>query len=254
MENDINSALPIRSRDDIIDERVLVKLQDGDDPNLEGSTVQVSEKKLHVRNHGKDSDGTDQEILLSQQGHLQSNGAYDATENKRPSSQGLVASDRDSSPSEQTMVKRPTAKDGADNSVCLDVSLHDETGANYTEANPLPVVPIETVGNSVDVFNESTAIAKNSSANHDYTPATSFKNLEVECSGSGLARFELQVETGVGTGVFDTVMVKFNSTANPNLKLNYGKLVAAGVIIRVEKTNLDNQAQNLYTQLTGLEC
>ena len=95
---------------------------------------------------------------------------------------------------------------------------------------------------------------KNNSANHDYTTVNQFKNLEVDCSGSGYARFELQVETGPATGVFSTVMVKFNSTAQPNLKLAYNKLVASGLIVRVVKTNVDNQSQNLYSQITGLEC
>jgi len=209
---------------------------------------------LHIRSHGKDSDGTDKEMLLSQEGHSLSNGEYDVSNNKRPSSQGLIVSDRSASPNEQTMSKRPSAVSGEGDSVCLDVSLHDESGQNYTELNPLPVVQIETVGDSVDLFNESTAVAKNASANHDYTTVSQFKNLEVECSGSGYARFELQVETGPATGVLNTIMVKFNSTAQPNLKLNYSKLVATGLIIRVVKTNLDNQSQNLYTQITGLEC
>lgn len=251
--SDIDSGLPVRSYQDS-DERVLVKLQDGENPSLPDSSVQITEKKVHTRNHGKDSDGTDREILLSQQGHQQSNGLYDVNDNKRPSSQGIVASERSASPNEQTMSKRPSAVNGEGDSICLDVSLHDEAGLNYTETNPLPVVPIETVGDSVDVFNESTAIAKNSSANHDYTTVNQFKNLEVDCSGSGYARFELQVETGPATGVFNTVMVKFNSTAQPNLKLAYNKLVASGLIVRVVKTNLDNQSQNLYSQISGIEC
>ena len=251
--SDFNSQLPVRSKQDI-DERVLVKLQDGESPDLPDSQVRISEKKIHTRIHAKDSDGTDREVLLSQEGHVQSNGEYDVNENKRPSSQGIVVSDRTASPSEVSMVKRPTAVDGEGESVCLDTSLHDQDGNAYDLQNPLPVVPVETVGVSVDEFNQSTAVLRNDSDNHDYVVLTTFKNLEVECSGSGYARFELQVETGPSSTVFNPVMVKFNSTAKPNVKLKYGKTVPTGAIIRVVKTNLDNQAQNLYSQITGLEC
>ena len=94
MSTEIESGLPVRSYQDTVDERVLTKIQDGDSPGAAGSTTQVSEKKLHVRNHSKDSDGTDREQLLSQEGHSLTNGDYDGTLNKRPSSQGQILHDR----------------------------------------------------------------------------------------------------------------------------------------------------------------
>ena len=50
-------------------------------------------------------------------------------------------------------------------------------------------------------------------------------------------------------------MVKFNSTSNPNceIKLKKPKAIASGSIIRVVKTNLDNQAQDLYSVINGVE-
>jgi hypothetical protein len=251
---DYNSQLPVRSKDDL-DERVLIKVQDGDDPSGVGKTQEVSEKKAHVRNFSKDSDGNDQEQLLSQEGHTQSNGDYDATTNKRPSSQGLIVSDRDASPSESTMNKRPTAVVGEGDSICLDISLHDQDGNYYDANNPLYVVSTDDPADEIISFDQAVAIVKDASANHDYTTTSEFRSLNVEASASGKARFELQAETAAASGVFETVGVKFNSTSNPNVefKLTKPKSVPSGAIIRVVKTNLDNQAQDLYSTINGIE-
>ena len=254
MATDYNSQLPVRSKDDI-DERVLIKIQDGDTPGGANETMTVSEKKAHVRAHGSDSDGNDLELLLSQEGHTQSNGDYDAANNKRPSSQGLIASDRDAAPGETTMNKRPTAVAGDDDKIALDVAMSDSQGNAITEANPLPTYQAESPGDELDDFNDADAVAKDATANHDYTVTAlkTLKSIKAPCSASGKARFELQVETGVATGIFIGVAVGFNSTANPNLVLEYKKSVAAGIIVRVAKTNLDNQAQSLYSQIQGIE-
>ncbi len=254
MATDYNSQLPVRSKDDL-DERVLIKIQDGDNPSGANETMTVSEKKAHVRSHGSDSDGNDQEVLLSQEGHTQSNGDYDAATNKRPSSQGLIASDRAAAPDETTMNKRPTAVAGDDDKVAMDVAISDSQGNAITEANPLPVYAAESPGDEIDDFNDADAVAKDATANHDYTVTAlkTFKAIGIPCSASGKARFELQIEDGVGAGTFTGVAVGFNSTANPNLVLEYKKSVAAGIIIRVAKTNLDNQAQSLYSQIQGVE-
>ena len=255
--SDYDSQLPVRSKQDI-DERVLVKFQDGDDPSGTGKTVEVSEKKAHIRSFNKDSDGVDQEVLLSQEGHSLTNGDYDATTNKRPSSQGLVVSDRDAAPSESTMNKRPTAVAGEDDSVCVDIALHDGDGQKYDEDNPIPVYVAEPPADEIDDYDQSVAVAKDGEANHDYvtTAGKRFKSIEADCSASGKARFELQIEdlilTG-GAGTFTTAMVKFNSTANPNVTFKYAKPLEADVGVRIVKKNLDNQPQDLYSQIRGLE-
>lgn len=252
--SDYNSQLPVRSKQDI-DERVLVKLQDGSDPGASGSTLEVSEGKAHVRAHGKDSDGADKEILLSQEGHTQSNGAYDATNNKRPSSQGVIASERSASPSESTMTKRPTSVSGDDDKVALDVAISDSQGNRIDENNPLPVYQAESPGDEIDSYHEAVDVASDATGTHSYTVTAlkTLKKIKAWGSASGKARFELQVETAPSAGTFTTVMVKFNSTANPNVDFCYGKSVAAGVIIRLLKTNLDNQAQSVYSQISGVE-
>jgi len=252
--SDIDSQLPVRSVQDV-DERVLVKHQDGDDPGGVGKTQEISEKKAHVRNFSKDSDGTDQEVLLSQEGHTQSNGDYDAVNNKRPSSQGLIVSDRDAAPSETTMNLRPTAVVGEDDTVSQDVAMRHSNGDHIDEENPLPTYQAESPGDEIDNYKVDPAIAKGAFSNHDYTVtvAKDLKSIGVECSASGYAKFELQIETGVATGIFNAVATNFNSTAKPDCDLNYKLKVAAGIIVRVVKTNLDNQTQDLYTQIQGIE-
>lgn len=254
---DYDSGLPIRSEADGTDERVLTKIQDGADPGGVDKTLEVSERKAHVRVHGKDSDSADQEVLLSQEGHVQSNGDYDATTNKRPSSQGLITSDRSASPSETTMNQRPTAvasTDG-DNAVALDAAIRHSDGNHIDEENPLAVYMAESPAEEVEDFDQASAVAKDASANHDYTVTAlkDLKSLEVFCSASGKCRAELQIETGVAAGTFTTVAVGFNSTSNPNFTLKYSKKVAAGIIVRVVKSNRDQQAQDLYSQIKGLE-
>lgn len=253
--SDYNSQLPIRSEADGTDERVLVKIQDGDNPGGANETATVSEKKVHTRGHGKDSDGTDQETLHSQEGHLLTNGDYDATNNKRPSSQGVIASDRDASPSETTMNKRPTAVAGNDDKVALDVAISDSSGNRFDENNPLPVFQTANPGDEVNNYDQAVDTASDGSTNHDYTIAATseFRQLKVSCSASGKARFELQIETGIGAGTFTTAQVCFNSTANPNCEMSYEPAVQTGRIIRVVKTNLDNQPQDVYTTIKGIE-
>jgi hypothetical protein len=255
MATDFDSQLPIKSIQDGLDERVLVKIQDAEDPSGAEKGVQVSEKKAHVRVHAKDSEGADKQVLLSQEGHVQSNGDYDAATNKRPSSQGLIASDRDASPSETTMNKRPTAIAGNDDKVAMDVAISDSQGNRIDENNPLAIYLAESPAEEVDDYNDADAIASGASANHDYTvtASTTFKSLEFEGSASAKAKWDLQIEDGVGAGTFTTVATRFNSTANPNISGKYKKGIAAGVIIRIVKTNLDNKAQSVYSEIKGLE-
>lgn len=254
---DYNSQLPVRSKQDA-DERLLIKIQDGDSPGGANETATVSEKKLHVRVHAEDSDGNDLQPLLSQEGHVQSNGDYDATNNKRPSSQGLIASDRDASPSETTMNKRPTAVVGDNDKVALDVAISDSSGNHFSDSNPLPVyITEDDPGTEITDFSEAVDIAAAASSNHDYTvtAAKNLRALNVEASASGKAKFELQIETAAAAGTFNTIGVQFNSTATPNVvfRLNKPVPVAAGVIVRLIKTNLDEQAQSIYSTINGVE-
>jgi len=112
-------------------------------------------------------------------------------------------------------------------------------------------------GSSVNDYNTAAALAAAASSNHDYT-VTALKTLnfnQVWASASGKLRVQVQVETGVATGVFITRFVAFNSTAAPVIDLDIENdiQVAAGVRVRVIRTNLDNQAQDVYSTIGGSE-
>jgi hypothetical protein len=119
------------------------------------------------------------------------------------------------------------------------------------------VVTSSVAGTPVCDYNTAAAVAAAASSNHSYT-VTAGKTLKmtgVLATASGKAKVEVQVETGVATGVYNTKFVAFNSTATPNMQVfpTGDIMVAAGVRVRVIRTNKDNQAQDLYSTIEGSE-
>lgn len=130
-------------------------------------------------------------------------------------------------------------------------------GADVSATNPVPVTMEASPGTHVNDYKDAAAIAANATDNHDYT-VTAGKTLhltQVESSASGKARMQIMVETGVATGVFTTSFTQFNSTADTNMsvRLTNDISVAAGVRVRVAMQNRDNQAQDLYSTISGYE-
>lgn len=119
------------------------------------------------------------------------------------------------------------------------------------------VVSDSSPGTPINNYNTAAALAAAASSNHDYTvTALMTLNLnQVWASASGKLKIQVQIETGVATGVFNTFFVGFNSTAAPqiDLDINNAPAVAAGVRVRVIRTNLDNQAQDVYSTISGFE-
>lgn len=146
--------------------------------------------------------------------------------------------------------------DAAQDSV--EVWLNDASGNPFTTSNPLPVViSSDAPGDEINSYQTNAAVASGATSNHDYT-VTALKTLllsQVWASASGKMKIQIQVETGVATGTFNTRFVGFNSTANPNIdvQLRSPISVAAGVRVRVIRSNLDNQAQDLYSTISGQE-
>lgn len=115
----------------------------------------------------------------------------------------------------------------------------------------------DPAGDEINNYDTTSAVAGGASDNHDYT-VTALKTFyvkRVDASGSGKMKIEIQTETGVATGVFNTKFVQFNSTANPNMTIEMPSplVVAAGVRVRVIRTNRDNQAQDVYSTISGQE-
>lgn len=131
-------------------------------------------------------------------------------------------------------------------------------GADVSATNPVPVViSVDNPGTEVNNYNTASAVAAGATSNHDYT-VTAGKTLlltQIEASASGKMKIEVQIETGVATGVFNTRFVQFSSTAETNMSISLRApiAVAAGVRVRVIRTNKDNQAQDVYSTICGQE-
>lgn len=132
------------------------------------------------------------------------------------------------------------------------------SSAAVSVSNPVPVSISSTIpGTAIQNYNTVASVAAAATSNHDYT-VTAGKTLNLQrvwASGSGKLKVEVQVETGVATGVFTSKFVGFNSTATPNIDITVvsSLAVAAGVRVRVIRTNKDNQSQDVYTTIEGTE-
>lgn len=254
---DYNSGLPVRTEADGTDERLHVKIVDGTTPSQRA--IVDTDGNVHIEVHGNDPAGTDRVLRLSELGALTPDGVYDVANNTKPGNLGLIASTRNAAPSDTTQTQRVTAVTGTSpNTVrALDISLHDEDGNPYTAANPLPVTVSESEGVEINDYNTAAAVAAAATSNHDYT-VTALKTLtftQFSAAASGKCKIVVSVETAVASGTFTPKWVMFNSTANPNMQMTIREpmTVAAGVRVRIARTNLDNQPQDLYSTISGHE-
>lgn len=251
---DYNSSLPVRTEADGADERLHVKIVDGATPS-QRATVDT-DGNVHIEMHGNDPTGTDRAVRTSEIGALTPDGVYDVADNTKPGNVGIIASSRDAAPGDTTQTERLTSITDSGGTVkALDISLHDEDGEAYSYANPLPVIISESEGTEVNDYNTAAAVAAAGTSNHDYTAIGNFILTQVSAAASGKCKIQVSVETAVASGVFNNRFVMFNSTAMPNMEkvLREPIAVAAGVRVRVIRTNLDNQSQDLYSTISGHE-
>ena len=130
-------------------------------------------------------------------------------------------------------------------------NIKDATGTAFSAGNPLPVTVVSsTSGTPVLVFQTSAALAGGASHTFSYT-VTALKTLslqQISASGSGKIKVEIQINAA-------SKVVKFNSTASPNVDHNFyaPATVAAGLVVSVIVTNKDNQAQDVYSTIEGFE-
>ena len=129
--------------------------------------------------------------------------------------------------------------------------------AAVSKTNAMPVYITDSPGVEVNDYNTASAIAAAGTSNHDYTvtAAKTFRMSQILASASGKLKIEIQVETGVITGIFTSKFVMFNSASSPNivLPLNEQLSVAAGVRVRLIRTNLDKSAEDVYSTMCGHE-
>lgn len=257
---DQDTGLPIRTEADGTDERVHTKIVDYTDPGGTDKQVEVSEKLAHIRNFGADPGATKRQKRTSEQGHDSVDGIYDVSNNTDPSNVGIVAHARGATPGDSDQTERLTA--AVSGTVhALDIALHDEDGVPFSYANPLPVAPQENEGTEIHDYDAGDSIASDATSNHDYVVADGvrFTLYGVHASASGKMKVELQIGDGAASEAFTTKAVSFNSTANPQGDVDFYRVPIAvvgtvnGTTIRVIRTNLDNQAQNLYSTIIGVE-
>lgn len=132
----------------------------------------------------------------------------------------------------------------------------DIGGTAVSPTNPIPVY-LQDGGTSINNYNTAAAVAAGATSNHDYT-VTAAKTLHLNqfhAAASGKLKIECQIETGVATGVFNSIFVGFNSTSNPNIDIPiFAEIdVAAGVRVRIIRTNNDLVAQDVYSTTSGHE-
>ena len=250
---DYNSSLPVRSEADA-DERLQSKIVDFTTP-AQGMVVDA-DGNAHAEMHGNNPAGSDEVLRLSELGAVVPDGVYHATNNSDPGNIGIVVHTRGATPADADQVIRATGI-SASTVHAMDIALHDEDGVPFSEANPLPVYQSPSPGDPIHNYDTSSAIAANASDNHDYTVSASrtLYLTEIWAAASGKMKIELREETAAGAGTFNTIAVGFNSTANPNISIRFAVPleVEANKILRITRTNLDNQAQDVYSTFVGSE-
>jgi len=252
---DYDSGLPIRSEADGADERVHVKIVDYTTP-ANGTTVDT-DGNVHVEVHGNNPAGTDEVLRLSQLGAPNPDGVYEGTDNTKPAHVGNIAHVRAAAPADTDLTQRITAVTGATDTThhSMDVSIHDGDGDAIDDANPLPVKLVtSTIGDVIQDFKQATAVASDASDTHTYSVSAgkAFTLTSVQASASGKIKAEIRSGTPAAT---DLICVMFNSTANPNVEYVFSEdhIVAAEDDVEIVITNLDNQAQNVYSLIEGEE-
>lgn len=146
----------------------------------------------------------------------------------------------------------------SDQNTGLPVRLHDEDFIPYSSNNPLPVSIEESEGDEIHDYDAAVNVLKaGGSAEHIYTVSVGkLMNFEqVLFAGAGRLKVDVQVETGVASDVYETIATGMSATSKlmGDIAFKRAYNVAAGVRIKVIKTNLDNQDFDIYSTIVGVE-
>jgi hypothetical protein len=130
------------------------------------------------------------------------------------------------------------------------VLASDSSPLAVTQAVTAPTTPI-------NAYNSTINLAANVTVSHVYTVGATrtFYGRQFLVSGSGKLRADVQ--TSVNGTVWMPVFVLFNSAAEPTMILNLGSHVTAtvgtGSAVRIQITNQDKQAFDVYSTISGYE-
>lgn len=256
------TGLPVRSEADGVDERVHSKIV-GSPTGVNPATNQAAvdnDKNVHVEVHGNEPAGTDKVLRLSELGAVTPDGVYHAANNSKPGNEGVIVHTRAVTPGDADQNIRATGINSTVNTNvwAQDVAIRDEQGNPFTAANPLPVTNVDSEGTEVnDYFPSAATIAAGATDTHIYT-VTALKTLkltQISASASGKMRIDIEIETGVATGVYTVKFTLFNSAAEPNIHqpVKEAIAVAAGVRVRITRENRDNQTMKMFSTISGHE-
>lgn len=261
--SDFNSSLPVRTEND---GDVVAKISDATTPSQQlavnadgsinvtdnGGSLTVDATNLDIRDlvfatdkvdvSGSTNIGLDAATLAALESITVQNGAGAAAVNIQDGGNSITVDATDLDVRDLTHVSD---------------SVKVGDGTDFLAVNTdgsINVVIQEDVGTEVVNYNTSAALASAASSNHDLVFASASKLYQIWASASGKLKIEVQVETGAATGTFNTRFVGFNSTANPNIDIDLVKYAAIplGARVRVIRTNLDNQAQDVYSTIVGI--
>lgn len=119
----------------------------------------------------------------------------------------------------------------------LAINADGSLNVKITDASP------DTAAHDYDT---DAAVAAGATGTHTYTSTGNFYLEQVEASASGKLKIVVKVNAV-------TKFVGFSSTANPNISfvLKQPILATTGQTVTVERTNMDNQAQDVYSTIIG---
>jgi len=132
--------------------------------------------------------------------------------------------------------------------------LRDDSGSAFgIESNPIYVTTTDNPQDEVHDYDKASAIAKDASATHTYSPSAGAKIRSLHLSASGMAKWEIAY--GVTSSEVEKY-VYFNSVSNPNIIARFQAPItlASTDSMVITKTNLDNQAQDVYSTINGDEA
>lgn len=130
----------------------------------------------------------------------------------------------------------------------------DVGGSAVSNANPVPVFVTTSSGaTNTDDYNTSAALAANASSTHTFTPAADFLLQRITASASG--QMKVVVQYGV-TGAEATKEVQFTSKGQLVAEFVWDEplSITTADTVKVIRTNLDNQAMDVYSTIKGVDA
>lgn len=134
------------------------------------------------------------------------------------------------------------------------VKISANTTANSL-TNPIFVQSVNAViTGEVNDYNTGAAVAAAGTSNHDYTVTATMKLKSVICSASGKGKFTLQVGP---VASLVTKGVQFSTPTDPNVRFEFDPPIeipsTSTGTVRIVRLNRENQAQDVYSTIIGLD-